>query len=261
MVGVVFRREDVPREAVSSRACAVIDVLRAGTTVARAFAAGAREVRLFRGLDEARAARARLGAEALLAGERDGLRPEGFELGNSPLEFTPERVAGRIVLFTTTNGVSALADCEQAPFVAMASLVNAGAVARALARRKEDVLLVASGTRGRYSAEDVLCAGRLAERLLDEAAGPLALDDGALVALEFARANASRELDVLARSEHGRTLVSLGLGADLELCAEADSVAVVPVMARDPLRLVAAAHGGREAPLGSPGRAGDARGG
>ena len=239
-VDVLFRRGDMTSGDAAGRACAVVDVLRAATSAAHALAAGAKEVRLFRTVEEARASRAAFEGEAVLAGERGGLAPEGFDAGNSPKEFTPERVAGRTVFFSTTNGTCALSDCASAAFVAFASLANVGAVARALAGRGEDVLLVCSGTEGRFSAEDALCAGMIVEGLAGRGAEhPLELRDGARIARDFARRNAAEPARVLAEGEHGRRLGALGLGEDVAFSARVDCLEVVPVLKTEPLRLMA----------------------
>lgn len=237
-VDVVLRREDVRREALVSRACVVIDVLRAGTTVARALANGAREVRPFREVHTAQQECRRFGPGGLLAGERGGLRPAGFELGNSPLEFTPERVAGKTIFLTTTNGAAALADCAEAPFVLMAALVNVSAVARVMVRRQEDVLIVASGTEGFYSAEDTLCAGIIVEKILKELSSGVILGDGATIAAGYAKTVGARILEALLESSHGRRLVSLGFKEDVKACSEVDALEVVPVLDGKSAKLV-----------------------
>lgn len=252
-IEVVFRRQDIPPETVAGRACAVIDVLRAGTSAAYALAAGAGEIRLFRHVNEAREARRGFGGGAVLAGERGGLRPEGFDLGNSPTDFAPEAVSGKTLFFTTTNGTAALAGCARARFVAFAGLVNAGPVAGALARRAEDVLLVCAGTEGRSSAEDVLCAGVIAGKvgaILHAGgaggAGAAALTDAALVAVDFARFHQENPRRVVRASDHGMRLAGLGLGSDVDACSEVDSLDVTPVLRRGPLRLVRGAGAGAE---------------
>jgi 2-phosphosulfolactate phosphatase len=239
---VLFRRQDLGACDAAGRACAVIDVLRAGTSVAYALAAGAKEIRLFREVDQAREARRKQRGATVLAGERGGLPPDGFDAGNSPRGFTKKLVSRKTVFFTTTNGTAALADCAGAAFASFAGLVNARAVARALASRDEDILLVASGTEGRCSVEDVLGAGMIGMFAKSGRAGEsLELGDGALVAVDFAAHHLDDALALVTASEHGKRLAALGLGRDVADCAEVDSLDVVPVLRGDPLRLVRAA--------------------
>lgn len=167
----------------------VIDVLRATSTIVTALANGAKAVVPMLTPDEARSLAQ---PDDLLAGERGSLPLPGFALGNSPLEFTAERVAGKRIILTTTNGTRALLAAKGARRVLLASLLNMGAVAdelkKDLARSaafkgeafpvqgdnpaREDipgkVTFLCSGTRGRFSLEDTLCAGGIISRLLGE---------------------------------------------------------------------------------------------
>ena len=214
----------------------MIDVLRASTTIATALAHGAARVKPVPDVAGARAAAAALGSAAVLGGERGGLRPEGFDLGNSPLEYSGARVAGRPIVITTTNGTAALAACQAAGAILVGALVNRSAVAAAVRRIAvdrgvTDVHLVCAGTDGQVTAEDVLAAGAI----LEAGAEPDdVLDPAARVAREAFRAVA-RASDPRAalvaefrRSPGGANLVALGMEADLPACAALDALAVVP---------------------------------
>ncbi|MFM8734453.1 MAG: 2-phosphosulfolactate phosphatase [Pirellulales bacterium] len=214
----------------------VIDVLRASTTMVTALAHGAARVVPVAGIDEARRMAAALGAGVLLGGERGGVRIPGFDLGNSPLEYSAERVARRTVVLTTTNGTAALHASRDAREIVVGAIVNRTAVAaavRRLAGRAMPVHLVCAGTDGAVSAEDVLAAGAI----LDAAsvAGPRdELDAAAHEALAFYRRVAAaadvpaalvREFSL---SPGGANLVALGMEADLPVAAAIDSLAAVP---------------------------------
>src|ERR1700728_2869450 len=112
-------------------ACAVIDVIRATSTIVTALARGAAGVQPVASVDVAFALKER-NPKALLAGERGGRALPGFDLGNSPEDFTPEHVRGRPVILTTTNGTQALAACDGARAVITASLLNLDAAAARL---------------------------------------------------------------------------------------------------------------------------------
>jgi phosphosulfolactate phosphohydrolase-like enzyme len=143
----------------------VIDVLRAATTMIHALAAGAVEILPCQRVDAARRLVAGFApGSALLGGERLGLPIPGFDLGNSPSEYTRERVAGRSVVFTSTNGTRALARCRRAERAFLAAFVNLSAVARAVSGA-ERLHLLCAGTRARLSEEDLLLAGALADCL------------------------------------------------------------------------------------------------
>jgi len=114
----------------AGKAVAVIDVLRATTTIIQALAAGAAEVIPCLEVEEARRIAVPLGGRAVTGGERGGKQIPGFDLGNSPAEFTPERVAGKTVVFTTTNGTRAMQRCKEARRVLVAAFTNLSAVCR-----------------------------------------------------------------------------------------------------------------------------------
>jgi 2-phosphosulfolactate phosphatase len=120
----------------------------------------------------------------------------------------------------------------------MAALVNASAVAKALAARTESILIACAGTEGNYASEDALCAGIIASRLLVEVdPGQLSLGDGARIAIAYAAEGASHPKEVLTSAAHGKVLASLGMRRDLALCSVIDSIDLVPMLKRDPLRL------------------------
>lgn len=212
----------------------VVDVLRAGTCVATAIHHGARSIVPAASTEAAlRIANALGRHEVLLCGERQGERIEGFDLGNSPAEFSVEAVDGRTIVMTTTNGTRALTALAGAPTAYVAAFVNLGAVARALSESEGNVLIVCAGRSGRVSAADALCAGLLVEAYLDvrRKRKPNAgtLGDGAVAALALAREHAPVSAEFLRATAGGRALELMGHGADIETCARIDSVPVVPV--------------------------------
>lgn len=214
----------------------MIDVLRASTTMITALANGAERVVPVADVEAARRLARACGPAALLGGERGGVRLAGFDLGNSPREYSAARVAGRTIVITTTNGTAALAAARGAREILVAAIVNRAAAAaaiRRLAGADEDVHLVCAGTDGRVSAEDVLAAGAiLAAAGADSAADTL--DAGAWNALaSFRRVAAHGDLPAALVAEFvgspgGANLVSLGMEADLGAAAAIDTLEIVP---------------------------------
>lgn len=223
----------------------VIDVLRASTTIATALARGATCVVPRRSIEDALAAAAdRPGA--VLGGERGGVKIAGFDLGNSPAEYTAERVAGRPVVITTTNGTAALAACDRAAEVLVGAIVNRSAVAAA-ARRLAGQLdgravhLVCAGTDGKLTEEDLLAAGAILDAAgRDPAAVHDTLDLPARAARRHYRDLAAAGRDGLPvrialafrTSRGGENLLALGMESDLALAAAVDSLDVVPRLER-----------------------------
>ena len=224
----------------SDTVCVVFDVLRATTSVVTALGHGAEGVIPVAGIPEALAVRqARPGV--LLAGERDGWRigasltggPE-FELGNSPREFTQERVAGRTLVITTTNGTGALRACAGALRVFAGSFRNLQALVRLIERqRPPHLLLVGSGTMEQTAFEDALGAGALVDAVWPLYADGTVGDAAPLVRLLY-RQFAGDLPSAFRLGRNGRRLFSQPeLRGDLEICARRDDLEVVPVLGPD----------------------------
>ena len=218
----------------------VIDVLRASTTMITALAQGASRIVPVADVDEARRLAVTIAPPPLLGGERGGVRIPGFDLGNSPLEYTPDRVAGRTVVITTTNGTAALHASRDATEIVVGAIVNRAAVAetvRRLAVTSGRVHLVCAGTDGAVSAEDVLAAGAILDAASADARGD-ELDEAAREALAFFRRVAAHDdvparlVEEFHRSPGGANLVELGMAIDLPVAAAIDSLAVVPRLDR-----------------------------
>jgi 2-phosphosulfolactate phosphatase len=204
-------------------ACAVIDVIRATSTIVTALAHGASGVEPVAEVGDAFARKA-FNPEALLAGERGGQPLPGFDLGNSPGEFTAERVGGRRVILTTTNGTQALAACREARAVIAVSLLNLDAAATRLRELGPPWVIVCAGCEGDFGIDDAVVAGALAGALKQE---------HALVSLyrSVAKDVAATFHGCLA----GRELVKVGLEKDLDYCAQRNLFQVVPTLGGDGL--------------------------
>jgi 2-phosphosulfolactate phosphatase len=228
VIDVALTLEEVRGMPLAGVTAIVLDVVRASTTIVTALAGGARAVVPVATPEEARVlGRGGSVGAALVGGERGGAPPPGFDHGNSPAEYAPERVRGRTVVFTTTNGTRALLALHGARRIAVGGFVNAAGVARWVAAEPGDALLVCAGERGRFCLEDAVCAGLLVSRL--------ATVDGALTdAARAARALWERYAGdlgaMLAHAAWAQALVEQGRGADLPLCVALDVHDVVPVL-------------------------------
>ena len=215
--------------------CVVFDVLRATSTILAALSNGALGVWPVSTPAKALAAREKRLPGALLGGERGGVRIEGFDLGNSPREYTAEAVGGREIVTTTTNGTVALRACAAADTILAASLANLDATAAWLrAHELGRVLLVCAGTGEDFALEDGLAAGALALRL--GASYEPACDD-ATAAMMALYASHRRDLEgALTYSTNGQRLVQIGLGEDVAWCARESWLDTVAVMGDGALR-------------------------
>lgn len=219
-----------PAERVRGTHVAVVDILRATTTIATALANGAAGAIPVAEPEDAIALAGRLGRDrVLLCGERQSVRIEGFDLDNSPASFTPHAVDGKTLLITTTNGTRALRAVASAASVRTAALVNRTAVADALAHETGDVLIVCAGEPTGFALEDALGAGALVDTLLT-LIGDVELCDGARAAALLYRAVAERLADAVASADHAQALVQKGFARDVTRCAALDTLNVVPTL-------------------------------
>ncbi|MCI0492333.1 MAG: 2-phosphosulfolactate phosphatase [Planctomycetes bacterium] len=217
----------------------VIDLLRATTTICQAVAAGAGEVVPFLEVSDALAAAAEAGrSNVILGGERGGSRIEGFDLGNSPSEYTPEVVGGRRVFITTTNGTRALDHARRARRIVVGAIVNLSTVVASV-RHEPRVDILCAGTGGNTTHEDLLAAGAMVHQLGSTATERWQTNEAAREACRHweslvAAANAasrqpSEQLAIELRDTlGGRNLLAIGLEDDLVDCAQIDRLDVAP---------------------------------
>ena len=218
-IDTYFTVAEVDPATLESAVVVVIDVVRATTTLLEALANGARGVYPMASTEEAVKLAHTLGREdTLLCGERKGSKVEGFDLGNSPREFTREAVGGKRLVMSTTNGTRALTLAHHGQRTIPCAFTNLGAVAGAV-QGADRVVVICAGREGRFSLDDALCAGHLLRRVLGDAEGEL--NDAARAARALAGfRKPTRKLFEMC--DGGRALVEIGLGDDLDICAQVD---------------------------------------
>ncbi|MBW3535439.1 MAG: 2-phosphosulfolactate phosphatase [Gemmatimonadetes bacterium] len=207
----------------------VIDVLRATSTMVAALAAGAKAIYPAVSSEDALKLAQSLGRDdTLLCGERRGLKVEGYDLGNSPREFTPAVVGGKRLVMSTTNGTRAFQVAQAAQRVLVASFLNLGAAAEALGGSTA-VAILCAGRLDLFSLEDAVCAGTLLRRVEQITGQGVETNDAGRAALALASATRVTP-SFLAETDAGRALAEIGLEDDLELCAQVDRHGIVPEM-------------------------------
>ncbi|MCA9293747.1 MAG: 2-phosphosulfolactate phosphatase [Phycisphaerales bacterium] len=227
------RPADVAPDTFAGATVVVIDVLRATTTIATALANGAREIVACASIEEARERAvqlrtARPEANVITGGERKGIKIEGFDIGNSPRDYTRDRVAGKTIVFTTTNGTVALRHADQAVRVLAGALVNRAAIAREVANCTGDVHLLCANTGRNLSFDDCITAGAITDGVLD-LQPDAQLSDTALLYRTAWRGIDDR--DVAFRTcKAGQNLIDVGLGDDIADCIRLDTLNVVGEM-------------------------------
>jgi len=225
---VVLAPAELGAARLAGRTVAVIDVLRATSTIVEALASGARAVIPVDTVERAVRTAAEIGrGDVVLCGERGGLPIEGFHLGNSPLEFNPPKVNDRTLVMTTTNGTRALLAGSAGERCMVAAFLNLAAVTEALLD-EEDVVLLCAGRAGRFALEDAICAGLIGRRLVERR--PLDPTDGGRAAIVLAGRFGESPDGFLSSTAAARNLLSLGMAGDIEFCGMLDRHTCVPEM-------------------------------
>jgi 2-phosphosulfolactate phosphatase len=228
----------------------VVDVIRATTTLTVAFEAGCRRVLLAPDVETALERARQEPGRFLLGGEREGVAPPGFDLGNSPAEFARTHLTDRDLLFVTTNGTRAMRACVGGFAVYAASYRNAeptmhAAIRKALIARSPDfawpndhdsadIVVVCAGRGGSPAYDDALCAGYLARKIVNRLARmgfEAQMGESARIAAELSdavMASATPLRERLVETDAGRAITRMGLADDLEWCATIDQSTAVP---------------------------------
>lgn len=209
---------------VQNSAVVVVDILRATSCMTTAIAHGIESITPFAKLEDCIAMKAN---GFYTAGERDGKKVEGFDLGNSPFEYMQPELKGKKIAFTTTNGTQAIARSLGARDIVIGSFLNITAVVNYLRATADDVLIVCAGWKGRVNLEDTLFAGALVNYLTDDYT--LACDAPLAAQRLYIQAK-DNMVDFLKDSSHVRRLAKLNIHKDIEFCLTPDQYEVVPVL-------------------------------
>ena len=215
----------------------VVDVLRATTTIISALSNGAKEVLPQPSIEAARAAHRQIGDGSVMGGERQGKIVDGFQHGNSPLEYTADAIKDKTLILATTNGTVAMEVCRSADRVLIGAMVNVDAVAEAV-YQCERVCVMCSGTDRIITREDVCFAGLLLDRAIEKRTKkglpPAFLTDAAHIAIDHWRSvetqvAAGKPLaDFFRTARGGVNLVRIGHDADVVFAANIDTFNHVP---------------------------------
>ena len=221
-IDVVFTPDLLPFSDLTGKTVVVTDILRATTTITCAMANGAIAITPVLTPEDA----FRLAADqpnTLIGGERGGMKVDGFDLGNSPREYTETVVSNRQIVLTTTNGTRTLQACRTAEHILVGSFLNLRAIVDRLAQVEGELVLACSGREGGFCTEDTVFAGACVAALEETQ-----LTDAAETAKILYQTHRDDLFGMLKNCYHGKSLSRIGLGDDLEFCAQIDLVDVVP---------------------------------
>lgn len=226
-VDIIISADDIIESKIEGKIIVVIDMFRATSVIVTALNNGCREVRPYLTIEETLEYSKKLNRdEYLLGGERRAVKIEGFDLSNSPLEYTRELVDNKIVLMTTTNGTRTLTKSANAERILIAAMINAKAVAKKLLEINREVVIINAGTNGNFSMDDYICSGYIINEML-KINNTLDLTDIAKTANIIYESN-YEIMSYVKEATHYSVMKSLGLDNDIEYCTKKSIINIVP---------------------------------
>jgi 2-phosphosulfolactate phosphatase len=209
----------------------VIDIFRATSAICTAFQYGVEKMIPVASLEEAAAYKAK---GFLVGAERNGSALDGYDFGNSPYSYMTEAIRGKTIVISTTNGTQAVEAARHASRVVIGSFLNFTALCDWLHSEQKEVMLLCSGWKNRFSMEDMLFAGAVADRLT-LLSKEIKLGDAALAAKYMYQSAKANPWRLLHGSSHKERLAKLGLKEDIKYCLSLDKTNVIPVLEGDAL--------------------------
>jgi 2-phosphosulfolactate phosphatase len=206
----------------NSKIVVIIDVLRATSTINTALDNGVKEVIPVSTVEEGLEYKAK---GYIVGAERNGKKYEGFDYGNSPFEYMSEEVKGKSVVLTTSNGTRALKMSQGADEIITASFLNINAVIKYLKNQPNDILLFCSGWKDRFSLEDTMCAGAIADGLKNDT---VTHADSTFAAIHLFKSFEGDLLGAIKQSNHYHRLAKNGVTKDIEYCVSKDKTTTIP---------------------------------
>lgn len=229
-VNVLFSYINTDELSFTGKTTVVIDVLRASTTIIQALQNGAREVVPVASVEFAvKVSGGMFGGQTLLGGERNTKKIEGFALGNSPLEYTPEVVSGKTIILFTTNGSKAIVKAKFSDNLFIAAFTNLTAVANHLVNIDKDFEILCSGRGNNFSLEDVVCAGKLISEI-QKIKPEIALTDSAKASVSLSKSSGKNLLTMMKQTEHGKILIENGFSEDITFCSRINTSDTIPYL-------------------------------
>ncbi|MDD2548660.1 MAG: 2-phosphosulfolactate phosphatase [Bacteroidales bacterium] len=232
-IEVCFTSENIDYFHIRQSHVVVVDILRATSSICAAFANGVKTIIPVATLGEAKKAKQR---GLIVAAERNGQKRDFADFGNSPFNFTPERVAGKDVAYSTTNGTRAIVSASGGLSVSIGSFINISAVAKWLVAKQEgDVLVLCAGRKGKFCLEDSIFAGALVELLLKDKSFYTECDSAqaAIQLWNVAKVDLPSYLELISQRHR---LKRLGLDDVLQYCFTPNLTDVVPILVNGKLR-------------------------
>jgi 2-phosphosulfolactate phosphatase len=229
-IDVFFSVQAFQEEDLRGKSAVIIDVLRASSSIVTAISNGAKKIIPVEDMSDAgKIAQTMDQSDYLLCGEKDGTKIEGYNLGNSPQEYTSEAIADKTLIFNTTNGTKAIKKANLANRIYVGTFLNQQNILDALKEHDDEVVLICSGWRGRLSLEDTMFAGSLLYQMCDGNL-PEKTKDGAKVAFGLYEKFGDALEETISKSDHAHRLRNFVPEGDISFCCQVDKFDVLPGM-------------------------------
>ena len=226
-VDIIISADYIRSDLIKDKVVVVIDMLRATSVITTALMNGCKRVIPTLTIDEAFNIRKELDDnKCILGGERKAVKIGGFDLSNSPLEYTKDIVEGKTIVITTTNGTRTLTSCLEANRIFVACMLNASAVANKLLSLNKDVVIVNAGTNGQFSMDDFICSGAIIKYLIEES-NKIELTDIAKTSLLVYESNPDI-ISFIKDARHYNVMLNLNLIDDINYCIKKNITNIVP---------------------------------
>jgi 2-phosphosulfolactate phosphatase len=204
----------------------IIDILRATSSICTAFENGAVSIIPVAGIDEAKEYKAK---GYLVAAERDGYVLDFADFGNSPFNFTREKVEGKTIVYSTTNGTGIINQASLAGTIVIGSFLNISALVEWIKVQGKDVVLFCAGWKNRFNLEDSLCAGAIATRLMESTLFST-ICDSTLAAIDLWKLSENDLPGYIDKAAQRSRLREKGLDDCIEFCLSVDFTKKIPVI-------------------------------
>lgn len=226
-IDIIISGDDIKESKLKNKVAVVIDMFRATSVITTAFNNKCKELIPFLTVEETIKKAEEIGRDkCILGGEREAVKIDGFDLSNSPLEYSKEVVNNKTILMTTTNGTKTLTRCKIADKILIGAMINGKAVADMLLKLNKDIAIVNAGTKGNFSMDDFICSGYIIDEILKKKKS-LELTDIAKTALLIYKSHEDI-LSYVKEASHYSVMKSLKLDKDIEYCMKKSIIDIVP---------------------------------
>jgi len=224
-IDIIISADQINEKVIKDRTVVVIDILRATSVIITAINNGCKEIVPVLTTEEAFELK-RKTSECLLCGERNAVKIDGFDLSNSPLDYTQGKVRGKTLIITTSNGTRAIKGSIGARNILIGAIINGQAVSDRILELGNDVVIVNAGTYGNFSIDDFLCSGFIIDCILKKESNVILTDIAKTANYVYKQNN--NITDFIKNASHYEKIKELNLLEDLDYCCRKNIISVVP---------------------------------